>query len=101
MVNPGVMTFFTVGYMPAGSTQVSFDYNCDGKETESGDPAHVDCALTLSGCGGDGYIAATPVRTGSGVDQFCGSDKKETCAETLSGCVAGSPTTASSAIACN
>jgi hypothetical protein len=101
MVNPGVTTYFTTGYTPAGSTQESFDYDCSGTETESGDPAHANCVASLTSCGGDGYIAATPVRTGTGVDAYCGSNQKVTCAYASLKCTASAPMTTTSAIACH
>jgi hypothetical protein len=78
-VHPGQTSYFTSGYTNlAGS--VSYDYDCDAVETE--DPAgggfvHLtDCGVA---CDGEGYLTNLPVRSGSGVDPFCGSTRYELC----------------------
>lgn len=102
-VHPGVTTFFTVGYTPPGATQTSFDYNCDGVETESGTSAKANCsgAGLLNCSAGDGYIQASPVRAGVGVDAYCGSDQEVKCSAATLACAAGTPYAAPSTIACN
>lgn len=99
-VNPGQAAYFAVGYVPTGKTDVSFDYNCDGEETESGDPAKADCAFVKLSCEGSGYIEATPVRSGVGVDPYCGSAQTVSCVVSSLTCQAGAPATASP-IACH
>ena len=98
-VNPGQTAFFAVGYTPTGKSTVSFDYDCDGQETESGSPAKASCAVVSLSCVGSGYIPASPSRTGAGVDPFCGSAEAVTCALMGLACQAGSPQ-AASPIAC-
>ena len=44
-VNPGQAAYFATGYVPTGKTSVSFDYDCDGQETESGAPAKASCVV--------------------------------------------------------
>jgi hypothetical protein len=102
-VHPEVMAFYTLGYTPPGATQVSFDYNCDGMETESGTSAKADCAGAglLNCAAGDGYIQASPARTGVGVDAYCGSGQEVKCAASTLACAAGSPYSAPSSIACH
>jgi hypothetical protein len=90
-VNPGQTAFFAVGYDLPGTTTVSFDYNCDGQETESGSPAKADCKEVSLSCVGSGYVEATPVRSGPSVDPFCGSAQAVTCALTSLVCQAGAP----------
>lgn len=92
-VNPGQSAYFAVSYMPPGATAVSFDYNCDGSETESGSAAKADCEVTSLSCVGSGYLEASPVRSGPGVDAYCGSEDAVTCAVTDLVCKAGSPYT--------
>ncbi len=99
VVHPGQQNYFTSGYTPTGKTNViSFDYDCDGSELESGSPAHAACHFDVLTCVGDGYVEAVP-RNGSNVDAFCGSMQEVTCGG-LS-CVAGVPFNTTSAIACH
>ncbi len=99
-VNPGQSAFFATGYTPSGTTRISFDYDCDGQEHESGAPPKAACAFVSLSCTGSGYIEATPVRSGPGVDSFCGSAEAITCALIDLVCQAGAPAAASS-IACH
>jgi hypothetical protein len=99
-VNPGQSAYFSAGYIPTGKSSVSFDYNCDGDESESGTPAKASCQLVSLSCVGSGYIEASPVRGGSGVDAFCGSTEAVTCALSSLSCKAGAPY-AVSPIACH
>lgn len=90
-VHPGQLGYFDVGYLPPGQTQKSFDYNCDGKETESGNSPRASCAVVSLACTGSGYVEATPARSGMGVDPFCGSTSAVTCAFASLNCQAGAP----------
>ena len=99
-VNPGQSAYFAAGYVPTGKSSVSFDYDCDGQENESGSPAKASCGVVNLSCVGSGYIEASPVRSGAGVDPFCGSSEAVTCALTSLVCKAGSPYTVSP-IACH
>ncbi|HEX3343002.1 MAG TPA: hypothetical protein VHS09_00465, partial [Polyangiaceae bacterium] len=58
-VNPGQTGYFASGYVPTGQSSVSFDYDCDGKETESGNPAKANCQDVSLTCVGAGYVPAT------------------------------------------
>jgi hypothetical protein len=87
-VNPGQTAYFAHGYVPTGKSTTSFDYNCDGQETESGNSPKAGCYGGLN-CMGSGYVAATPQRSGPGVDPFCGSDQAVTCALQALTCTAG------------
>ncbi len=100
-VNPGQTAYFSSGYVPPGQSGTSFDYNCDGQETESGSPPRLDCQATnVTTCVGDGYVPATPARSGTGVDPYCGSDQSEHCGFVGLSCTAGAPQQASP-IACH
>jgi hypothetical protein len=101
-VNPGQNDFFATGYVPTGKTQISFDYDCSGVEEESGSPVHAYChASGLNLCTGDGYVPATPTRTGAGVDAYCGSTETTTCAiQSNLACGENAPT-ATQPIACH
>jgi hypothetical protein len=100
MVNPGQTAYFTTGYTRSGTSNVSFDYDCDGQETESGSNAKAACAYSGLTCAGSGYLAATPARSGPGVDAYCGSDEAVTCSVVDLTCTAGPPVT-TSPIACH
>ncbi len=94
-VNPGQTGYFAQGYVPTGKTTTSFDYDCNGQETESGASAKAACALSGLSCVGSGYLEASLVRSGPGVDTFCGSSQTVVCSEQVLSCVAGSPQSAS------
>jgi len=89
IVNPGQTAYFSTGYMPTGKSTVSFDYNCDGQESESGNAPKAACQVVSLACVGSGYIEASPARSGVGVDPFCGSDQSVTCAFTSLVCQSG------------
>jgi hypothetical protein len=99
-VHPGQASFFTVGYVPTGKTETSFDYNCDGTEEESGSSPKANCAVDVTTCIGAGYIEAMPVRTGPGVDAYCASASTVTCTYEVTSCPESTPQ-AASAIACH
>ncbi len=94
-VNPGQSSYFSSGYVPTGQTDVSFDYNCDGHETESGNSSKANCQFSGLSCGGSGYLQATPLRMGAEVDPFCGSDRSVACSLMGISCAAGAATTVS------
>jgi hypothetical protein len=74
-VFPGQTASFVTGYTnAAGAT--SFDYDCNGVESESGAWPHWpgSCA---AGCTGYGY--APTGRSGAGVDPYCGSTTYLAC----------------------
>jgi hypothetical protein len=93
MVSPGQAAYFATGYVPTGQSTLSFDYDCDGAESESGNAVHASCQVVALVCGGSGYLEASPARSGTGVDPFCGSDQAVTCAFAGLTCKAGSPYT--------
>jgi hypothetical protein len=78
-VHPGQTSYFVDGYTRTGSTELSFDYDCNGNESEAGTNAKAYCHLMNLQCIGGGYIPATPLRSGPGVDPYCGSDEKLAC----------------------
>jgi hypothetical protein len=99
-VNPGQSTYFDAPYVPTGKTTKSFDYNCDGQETESGNSPKASCQDVALSCIGSGYVEASPVRSGAGVDAFCGSVDWVACAFVGLTCTAGAPEP-TSPIACH
>lgn len=99
-VHPGQTTFFASGYVPTGKSDPSFDYDCDGQETESGASPKGGCAVVSLACVGSGYLVAQPVRTGVGVDAFCGSTLAITCSFQSLACKASAPQSAT-AIGCH
>jgi hypothetical protein len=90
-VNPGQTAFFAKGYTPTGKTSISFDYNCDGQETESGASPKAGCQVSNLTCIGSGYLQAMPIRSGPGVDPFCGSALTVACPSNILACSAGPP----------
>jgi hypothetical protein len=74
-VHPGQLGYFGKGYTNAsGST--SFDYDCDGTESEQPGFAHL---TGCSSCPSNGYPPATPVRSGVGIDPYCGANQLLSC----------------------
>jgi hypothetical protein len=99
-VHPGQSAYFSQGYVPTGKVDVSFDYDCDGQESESGNAPKASCQVVNLACAGSGYLEADPVRSGAGVDPFCGSAASVDCAYVNLACKAGAPQQASP-IACH
>jgi hypothetical protein len=83
LVHPGQTTYFSQPYDRGGSP--SFDYDCDGKE--DADPSatlasQLSCTPIPGSahCAEDaGYLPATPLRAGVGVDAYCGSTNSAVC----------------------
>ncbi len=99
-VHPDQPNYFPDGYTLTGTSAVSFDYNCDGKETEAGSNPRLACHASGLSCVGSGYLPAAPARSGAGEDPYCGSDEKEDCTGNSLSCKAGAPYKAA-AIACH
>jgi hypothetical protein len=82
-VHPGQTAYFGQPYGVGGS--VSFDYNCDGQETQDPgagpalppDPTCTGNPLQGPCSGPNGYWPTA--RTGAGVDPYCGSTKYGYC----------------------
>ena len=69
-VNPGVTACSSQAYSANGG--LSYDYDCDGKETECGsNPKAETCKLNLGSCSGSGYL---PVN-----GKYCGSMQFQKC----------------------
>jgi len=100
-VFPGQQKYFGVPYAKPGAPgDVSFDYDCDGKETPTAPTYAPDCAgLALGSCSGTGYVAYSPARSGPGVDAYCGSTHTVSCVKQTILCATG-PETATGALAC-
>lgn len=84
-VHPGQSAYFTRAYVHSGSAEESFDYDCSGTEEDDGKQTKTDetCSLLGGGdllCQGkDGYLPAEPLRTGPGINPYCGSTTYFTC----------------------
>jgi hypothetical protein len=98
-VNPGQTSYFVVGYEKTGSSEISFDYDCSGVESEAGASPKAACQVQGLGCAGGGYIVALPVRSGPGVDPYCGSEQRVNCNYVNLKCLESAPYGAP-AIAC-
>ena len=93
-VHPGQTSYFTMAYTPTGKTSRSFDYDCDGKETESGSPPKDGCQVVNLACVGDEYLPLSPSR-GAGADDYCGSASEIACSGGVLACKASAPFAAS------
>ena len=91
VVHPGQTNFFAQGYAKTGGTGISFDYDCNGRETESGSSPKGNCQVVALNCVGSGYLVASPARSGPGVDPYCGSTLSVTCSGGALNCKAGAP----------
>ena len=73
-VFPGQGAYFGTGYATAGGA-TSYDYDCDGAETEAPGFTHLE---NCSSCNGQtGWRATT--RVGPGLDPYCGSSSRISC----------------------
>jgi hypothetical protein len=76
---------------PVRPRGISFDYDCNGDET--GDPSNqfgvAPTCPNLGGgnCNGTGYVAASPGRSGTGINPFCGSTTLKSCVTMGLNCV--------------
>ena len=67
--------------------------------SESGASPKANCHSQALSCVGSGYLPANPVRSGPGVDPYCGSDQRVSCSVVNLKCSASAPTS-DAAIAC-
>jgi hypothetical protein len=76
-VHPGQTAYFATSYTTTSGVE-SYDYDCNGAEQEEGTPAHF-----VGGCGAlcdnFGYIVKSPTRSGTGVNNYCGSTTEREC----------------------
>lgn len=98
-VHPGQSAYFVQGYVKTGGGEISFDYDCSGSESEAGTNPKASCHVMSLQCVGGGYVPATPLRSGPGVDAYCGSDEKLNCVGNSLKCDPGA-TYAAEIIAC-
>jgi len=85
-VYPGQTEYFTQGYVHSVTSEISFDYDCDGKEENQNEPtsSQAEChAQSIGKCTGTGYLPVNPARPGASVNQFCGSTTLRTCTPIL------------------
>jgi hypothetical protein len=84
------METFAVAYTATDGTS-SFDYNCDREETVAGGTqvSTGECVASGSGnaCTGDGYLAVVPERTGTDLNQVCGSMRYLVCSRSAQICI--------------
>jgi hypothetical protein len=84
----GQTLFFSESY--ADVAGASFDYDCS--DTEEPDPSNSplttppDCAGLSLTCTGSGYLPASPLRSGAGVEPRCGSNLRRDCVTMALGC---------------
>jgi hypothetical protein len=87
-VHPAQESSFAEGFVRTGTTSVSFDYDCSGAESESGNPPKAYCRMENLACVGAGYAVATPARDGPGINPYCGSAAWVNCSLSGLTCVA-------------
>lgn len=72
------------------------DYNCDGVETIAGGTQTSTGACETTGlgnaCSGDGYLPVEPARTGTNLNQLCGSMRYLVCARSQQVCIGAAST---------
>lgn len=80
-VFPGQTAYFGAPYaLPGAPANVSFDYDCDGKESPAAMTFEPACSgLAIGACSGTGYVPYTPSRTGTGIGPYCGSTHVVSC----------------------
>jgi hypothetical protein len=83
LVHPNQAAFFPQPYDRGGIP--SFDYDCDGAETKDPSDKIAGSSCYYNGTDGTcpkdqaGYLQATPLRSGPGVDAYCGSTSIADC----------------------
>ncbi len=89
-VFPNQTNSFAVAYTATNGIQ-SFDYNCDGTETTAGGTQVSTGACLAAGsgnaCTGDGYLAVDPARSGTDLNQVCGSMRYLVCTRSQQVCI--------------
>jgi hypothetical protein len=76
-VYPGQTRYFPAGYLSLKTGEQTWDYNCDGVESEPAGTAHfTPCD---SKCLGQGIAPAGSGRKAVGVNDYCGSTQRLTC----------------------
>ena len=76
-VHPGQATYFNTPYTN-GAGVASYDYDCSGVETDISE--HWPGACDPDDCSAYGYVPT--VRSGAGIDPYCGSVSTRRCIET-------------------
>lgn len=77
-VRPTQQSYIERGYTPATGAGLSFDYNCNGIEEERPGTPHLTACT--EDCTGEGFGPVLPVRSGPGVNPYCGSTTYYRCA---------------------
>lgn len=99
-VHPGQTAFFDLPYIDPNTSQESFDYDCNGTEQGDGEPTTTEkcdaigIGIDLFCSGNDGYLPATPPRSGPGVNAYCGSTMYFTCRNEVFQCKKNTSTAA-------
>jgi hypothetical protein len=90
----------TMSYQPAQGGGDSFDYNCDGVETECGQIAKATtCGPTVLQCGGSGYLPNPDRQATTTQNAYCGSTQWRQCTALATFC--GPQTQTREAVGCN
>jgi hypothetical protein len=88
-VFPGQTAYFATSYTNLAGMP-SFDYDCNGAEQEEGEPVHF-----VGGCGAAcdnfGYLIVSPTRSGTGIDNYCGSVTMRECIDNNLNLQSGTP----------
>jgi hypothetical protein len=76
-IHPGQLSYFAAGFGLADGA-VSFDYDCDGQESEKPDAGHFNGCDAAACTGATGYLPASPSRPGA-KNTYCGSARRGSC----------------------
>ena len=77
MVFPGQVNSFGTSFVNAVGVE-SYDYDCNGVEVDGADHFANKCAAL---CDDYGNLPRSPVRSGAGVDPYCGSTSARSCVD--------------------
>jgi len=77
-VHPGQTKYFATSFTNGGGAQ-SYDYDCSGVEAEDPGGGFSHFTTCSAMCTEEGYDPNTPLRSGAGVDVYCGSTGYEIC----------------------
>jgi hypothetical protein len=77
-VHPGQTKYFATSFTNAAGAQ-SYDYDCSGTETEDPGGGFFHFPGCSEACTEEGYEPKVPLRSGSGVDTYCGSTAYQLC----------------------
>jgi hypothetical protein len=82
LVHPGALSCQGTAYTKSDGSTKSYDYDCDGEESECGDAQKANesgCQTSGLSCTGSGYVPTNRVGSGQSFDKYCGSTQWRQC----------------------